>query len=130
MIKAGARIGNAITTKNNRLLKYAQPAFAKHLTEEITPGLNVADDAAVEHFIRETGRTIYHCVGTCKMGEDPMAVVDSRLRVRGMEGLRVVDASVMPTVTTANTNGPTIMIAEKASAMILEDAGVSAAAAA
>lgn len=109
---------------------FAQPAFAKNLAEEITPGLDVASEAALERFIRETGRTIYHCVGTCKMGEDPMAVVDSRLRVRGMEGLRVVDASVMPTVTTANTNGPTIMIAEKASAMILEDAGVSASAAA
>ncbi len=105
---------------------FAQPAFAKNLTEEITPGLDVANDAGLERFIRETGRTIYHCVGTCKMGEDPMAVVDSRLRVHGMEGLRVVDASVMLTVTTANTNGPTIMIAEKASAMILEDAGATA----
>jgi choline dehydrogenase len=101
---------------------FAQPAFAKHLTHETVPGLDVADDAAIEAFIRETGRTIYHCVGTCKMGEDPMAVVDSRLRVHGMQGLRVVDASIMPTVTTGNTNAPTIMIAEKASAMILEDA--------
>jgi len=82
----------------------------------------VTEDAALEHFIRQTGRTIYHCVGTCKMGEDPMAVVDSRLRVHGIERLRVVDASIMPTVTTGNTNAPTIMIAEKASAMILEDA--------
>ena len=81
----------------------------------------MADDATLEHFIRQTGRTIYHCVGTCKTGEDPMAVVGSRLRVYGMGGLRVVDASIMPTVTTGNTNAPTIMIAEKASAMILED---------
>jgi choline dehydrogenase len=101
---------------------FAQPAFAKNLVQETTPGDGVSDDASLERFIRETGRTIYHCVGTCKMGEDPMAVVDSRLRVRGMAGLRVVDASVMPTVTTGNTNAPTIMIAEKASAMILEDA--------
>ncbi len=101
---------------------FAQPAFAKHLQEETTPGPDVNDDASLERFIRETGRTIYHCVGTCKTGFDPMAVVDSRLRVHGMEGLRVVDASVMPTVTTGNTNAPTIMIAEKASAMILEDA--------
>jgi choline dehydrogenase len=101
---------------------FAQPAFAQHLREETSPGADVQSEAALEQFIRETGRTIYHCVGTCKMGEDPMAVVDSRLRVRGMEGLRVVDASIMPTVTTGNTNAPTIMIAEKASAMILEDA--------
>jgi choline dehydrogenase len=101
---------------------FAQPAFAKHLVAETMPGRNVTEDAALEHFIRQTGRTIYHCVGTCKMGEDPMAVVDSRLRVHGIERLRVVDASIMPTVTTGNTNAPTIMIAEKASAMILEDA--------
>lgn len=101
---------------------FAQPAFAQNLAEETSPGPHVQADADLEKFIRETGRTIYHCVGTCKMGEDPMAVVDSRLRVHGTEGLRVVDASIMPTVTTGNTNAPTIMIAEKASAMILEDA--------
>ena len=101
---------------------FSQPAFAQHLREETSPTDSVASDADLERFIRETGRTIYHCVGTCKMGEDPMAVVDSRTKVHGIEGLRVVDASIMPTVTTGNTNAPTIMIAEKASAMILEDA--------
>ncbi len=102
---------------------FGQPALSRRLAEETSPGADVQSEADLEQFIRETGRTIYHCVGTCKMGEDPMAVVDSRLRVHGMEGLRVVDASIMPTVTTGNTNAPTIMIAEKASAMILEDAG-------
>ncbi len=100
---------------------FAQPAFAGIGQGEVSPGPDVVSKDAVEAFVRETGQTIYHPVGTCRMGEDPMAVVDSRLRVRGLDGLRVIDASVMPTVTTGNTNAPTIMIAEKGASMILED---------
>jgi len=101
---------------------FAAPALARHSVAEITPGPDVASQEALADFIRRQGTTIYHIVGTCKMGEDPMAVVDSRLKVRGLTGLRVIDASIMPAVTTANTNAPTIMIAEKGAAMIREDA--------
>jgi choline dehydrogenase len=101
---------------------FAAPALARHSVAEITPGPGVTGEKALADYIRREGTTIYHIVGTCKMGEDPMAVVDPRLRVRGLTGLRVIDASVMPTVTTANTNAPTIMIAEKGAAMIRADA--------
>ncbi len=99
----------------------ASPALASHSVGEIAPGPDVDSLDTVRDYGRKFGNTIYHPVGTCKMGEDPMAVVDSRLRVHGLSGLRVIDASVMPTVTTGNTNAPTIMIAEKGAAMILED---------
>jgi choline dehydrogenase len=101
---------------------FAAPALARHSVEEITPGAGVVSEAALADYIRQQGTTIYHIVGTCRMGDDPMAVVDSRLKVRGLAGLRVIDASVMPAVTTANTNAPTIMIAEKGAAMIRQDA--------
>jgi choline dehydrogenase len=102
---------------------FAAPALARHSVAEITPGPGVTTPEALADYIRQQGTTIYHIVGTCKMGEDPMAVVDARLKVRGLTGLRVIDASVMPTVTTANTNAPTIMIAEKGAAMIRQDGG-------
>jgi choline dehydrogenase len=101
---------------------FAAPAMARHVVHEITPGADLQTEEQLIDFIRGNGITIYHCVGTCKMGIDPMAVVDPRLRVRGIDGLRVIDASIMPAVTTGNTNAPTIMIAEKGAAMIREDA--------
>jgi choline dehydrogenase len=93
-------------------------AFDEFRGEEIAPGANVNSDEALAAYIRETGSTMWHPVGTCKMGTDAMAVVDPELRVYGVEGLRVVDASIMPKITTGNTNAPTIMIGEKGADLI------------
>lgn len=93
-------------------------AFDEFRGEEVAPGADVESDEALEAYIRETCGTVFHPVGTCKMGTDRMAVVDPELRVYGVEGLRVVDASIMPTITTGNTNAPTIAIGEKAADLI------------
>ncbi len=100
----------------------AAPALQPYVVEEIDPGPKVSTDADLLQYCRQRGSTIYHPTSTCRMGNDPLAVVDQRLRVRGIEGLRVVDGSVMPDLVSGNTNAPIVMIAEKASDMILEDA--------
>jgi choline dehydrogenase len=106
----------------------AAPALRRYAPEEFMPGPRYQSEEELMRAAGDIGTTIFHPVGTCKMGSDPMAVVDARLRVHGLASLRVVDASIMPTITSGNTNAPTIMIAEKASDMIREDARTRAAA--
>jgi choline dehydrogenase len=98
----------------------AQSALDPYRDAELAPGADVRSDDAIDAWVRANAETIYHPVGTCRMGraDDARAVVDDTLRVRGLAGLRVVDASVMPTLVGSNTNAPTIMIAEKAADMI------------
>jgi choline dehydrogenase len=103
-----------------------RPVFARHIAREYMPGPDVEDDEALMHYARERATTVFHPCGTCKMGEDAKAVVDARLRVRGLSGLRVADASVMPTLVSGNTNAATIMIGEKAADMIRQDARANA----
>ncbi|MFH1340280.1 MAG: choline dehydrogenase [Pseudomonadota bacterium] len=100
----------------------AAPALKPFVVEEADPGAKVVSDEDLLAFCRQRGSTVYHPTSTCRMGNDSLAVVDQRLRLRGIEGLRVVDASVMPDLVSGNTNAPVIMIAEKASDMILQDA--------
>ena len=111
-MRAGVRIMREV---------FRQPAIARYIDRERVPGPEVESDAALDAWIRSVGDTVFHPVGTCRMGGDAMAVVDPRLRARGLEGLRVADASIMPVINGSNTNAPTIMIAEKAAAMIAED---------
>ena len=115
-------------------IKYARrlastSALKPYLVEEYKPGADVRTDDEILDFAREYGATIFHPTGTCKMGSDPMAVTDARLRVHGIGGLRVVDCSIMPTLVSGNTHAPAVMIAEKASDMILADSKESSIAA-
>jgi choline dehydrogenase len=97
---------------------FAAPALKKFVREESLPGIQVRSDDELLDYARRDGGTCYHASCTCMMGSHTMAVVDNALRVHGLDGLRVIDASVMPAVTSTNTNAPTIMIAEKGAAMI------------
>jgi choline dehydrogenase len=98
----------------------AAKALAKYEPEEYRPGLAVQDEKSLEKAAGELGTTIFHPVGTCKMGKDPMAVVDDELRVHGVQRLRVIDASIFPRITSGNTNAPTYVIAEKGARAILK----------
>jgi choline dehydrogenase len=109
-MRDGVKIGRDIIS---------QKAFAPYRGSEYGPGEAVKTDADIDAYVRRTAESIYHPVGTCKMGQDSLAVVDDRLRVHGLTGLRVVDASIMPRVVSGNTNAPTIMIAERAADFIL-----------
>ncbi len=109
---------------------FNSPALKRYLVAENMPGPDVQTDDEFLAYARQVGTTVFHATCSCRMGPDPMAVVDDRLRVHGIEKLRVIDASVMPAVTSTNTNAPTIMIAEKGAAMIKEDAQSRQAAAA
>jgi len=99
------------------------PAMAAHILDETEPGFDVDSDAEIIAFMKATGQTSWHPIGTCRMGKGPMDVVDAQLRVHGLQGLRVIDSSIMPTMPATNTNVPTIAIGEKGAALVLADAG-------
>ena len=116
-----AQLDRDVTLEAMRITRriMTAPAMRDIATDEIAPGINIQSDDELLDWVRKNAETTYHPVGTCKMGSDPMAVVDDQLRVHGMQGLRVADASIMPTLTSGNTNAPSIMIGEKASRMML-----------
>ena len=99
----------------------ATPPLSDIVKEELEPGPSIQTDEEILDYMRNCGQSTYHPTGTCKMGRDPMAVVDEKLRVHGLEGLRIADASIMPTMTSGNTNAPSMMIGEKCAKMILAE---------
>jgi choline dehydrogenase len=98
---------------------FEAPVFDSWRREELVPGPEVQSDEEILEFVRNTGESVYHPVGTCKMGNDDMAVVDQHLKVHGVEGLRVADASVMPTIISGNTNATSVLIGERCADFIL-----------
>jgi choline dehydrogenase-like flavoprotein len=98
-----------------------QPSLASSIEEELEPGPQIQSDAEIGEWVKRVVSTMWHPVGTCRMGQDAQAVVDARLRVRGVDGLRVIDASIMPNITSGNTNAPTQALARHATAMLVED---------
>jgi len=112
-----------IALRKTRELMAASP-MAEAAGEELAPGIDKQSDEELLDWVRNTAQTTYHMVGTCKMGIDPLAVVDEQLRVHGMTGLRVADASIMPTLTSGNTNAPSIMIGEKCAQMVLDRSAI------
>jgi choline dehydrogenase len=116
-----AQLDRDVTLEAMRITRriMTAPAMQGVPTDEIAPGVNFQSDDELLDWVKQHAETTYHPVGTCKMGSDPMAVVDDQLRVHGIQGLRVADASIMPTLTSGNTNAPSIMIGEKASRMML-----------
>jgi choline dehydrogenase len=119
-----AQLDRDVTLEAMRITRriMTAPAMQGVATDEIAPGINIENDDELLDWVKKNAETTYHPVGTCKMGSDPMAVVDDQLRVHGIAALRVADASIMPTLTSGNTNAPSIMIGEKAARMILATA--------
>jgi choline dehydrogenase len=118
-------IDAALTVRAIRIARaiMTAPAMATFQVTEVAPGTDRNDDDEILDWVKRAAETTYHPVGTCKMGSDPMAVVDAKLRVHGIEGLRVADASIMPTLTSGNTNAPSIMIGERAADLVLNATG-------
>ncbi len=116
--------GTQVTTRPVRIARaiMTAPAMTPFQVSEIVPGVDRTTDDEILDWVKKAAETTYHPVGTCKMGSDPMAVVDAQLRVHGIAGLRIADASIMPTLTSGNTNAPSIMIGEKAADMVLNTA--------
>lgn len=123
-LSAGADASVLVAAVRRVRACFAAPALDAHRGPEYLPGPGRQSDQDILQYIREQSESVYHPVGTCRMGSDTGSVVDERLRVRGVAGLRVADASVMPTLVSGNTNAPTIMIAEKCADLLLQDAGV------
>jgi choline dehydrogenase len=125
-----AELDRKVVVAGIRMLRdiYSQRAFRELWDEEVLPGVEAQTDRQLLDFARMHGGTVFHAAGTCRMGTDDMAVVDPALCVRGVEGLRVIDASVMPAVTSANTNAASLMIGERGASLVMSGGRDAAAA--